>query len=322
MTSSPYSRFSGFASGRAAPVSPDRQQGPLSPPPSQQQAPQYNQAAAKQFGSSQAGGDYSVYGQQSGYPQGGYKNYAQPVGQTIPYQQPRQTFYGTPEAHYPGFPSSQPSQPLVVQDPSGIQRQIDDLKRRGTWDDPRNAKARQRLEQNLQDINAAPPGYFKTPDGRFEPNYGVGIMRDVNAAPQQTPIYGGGPGADGQSFYQPGDFGRRVRLAQDPRPVQQPYNNPPPQQPYYGTPESHYPGFASGSQPQVFNLPAMDQGPQFYNQRDAFINNINQSLGQQMMQNFGSSRPIPPQLDFGALWGQAGEMARNGWTNPLAGLFA
>lgn len=319
MTSSPYSRFSGFANGRAAPVSPDRQQGPLSPPPSQQQAPQYNQAAAKQFGSSQAGGDYSVYGRQSGYPQGGYKNYAQPVGQTIPYQQP-----------------SANGQPLVAIGPGGTQRQIDEMKQRGTWDDPRNAKARQRLEQELQDINDAPPGYFKTPDGRFEPNYRAELSRGVNAGRQQTSIYGGGPVADGQPFYQPGDFGRRVRLAQDPRPVPQPYNNPPPApQPYYGTPEANYPAFPSGqqavpsvstgqwlSQPQVFNLPAMDQGPQFYNQRDAFINNINQSLGQQMMQNFGSAQPMPPQMNYGALWGQAGEMARNGWSNPLAGLFA
>lgn len=311
MTSSPYSRFSGFANGRAAPVSPDRQQGPLSPPPSQQQAPQYNQAAAKQFGSSQAGGDYSVYGRQSGYSQGGYKNYAQPVGQTIPYQQPAaRPPQMTPEEIRAKYPNLE-RMPTVVDGPPSDPRRGSFTPDSPTWNDPRNAKARERYNKLLDEYT------------QYQ-------------APQQTPIYGGGPGADGQPFYQPGDFGRRVRLAQDPRPVTQPYNNPPPApQPYYGTPEANFPGFPSGqqsvpsvstgqwlSQPQVFNLPAMDQGPQFYNQRDAFINNINQSLGQQMMQNFGSAQPMPPQMNYGALWGQAGEMARNGWSNPLAGLFA
>lgn len=58
-----------------------------------------------------------------------------------------------------------------------------------------------------------------------------------------------------------------------------------------------------------------------YTQRDAFINNINNQLGMQQMQGFNTPRPAPPQLDFGQLWSQAGDMARGGWTNPLAGLF-
>jgi len=58
-----------------------------------------------------------------------------------------------------------------------------------------------------------------------------------------------------------------------------------------------------------------------YNQRDAFISNINNQLGMQQMQGFNTPRPAPPQLDFNQLWSQAGDMARGGWTNPLAGLF-
>lgn len=281
MTSSPYSRFSGFANGRAAPVSPDRQQGPLSPPPSQQQAPQYNQAAAKQFGSSQAGGDYSVYGPQSGYPQGGYKNYAQPVGQTIPYRQPAaRPPQMTPEEIRAKYPDLE-RMPTVVDGPPGDPRRGSFTPDSPTWNDPRNAKARERYNKLLDE-------YTQYQD------------------PQQN-YAGGSPHFDERTG--------QYRI------------------PSQG--EASWPGFPSGtqappsvstgqwlSQPQVFNLPAMDQGPQFYNQRDAFINNINQSLGQKMMQNFGSAQPMPPQMNYGALWGQAGEMARNGWSNPLAGLFA
>jgi len=168
------------------------------------------------------------------------------------------------------------------------------MKRRGTWDDPRNAKARRRLEQELQDISDAPPGYFKTPDGRYEPNW-------------VAHIYGGG------------------------QPPQQPAR------PYYGTPEANYPGFPSGGQQQSpattpppqnyqqsqsFTMPtqtAVNAMPD-YSQRDAFIASINDALGRQM--SFGTPTPQPPQLNFPELWAQAGGMVRNGWSNPLAGLFA
>lgn len=135
--------------------------------------------------------------------------------------------------------------------------------------------------------------YYGTPEANYPgfPASGPGTapaaprMGEVIRQPQPSnTYYGGGSGANGQPFYSPSDFGQRA------------------------------------SQPQVFQLPSMDQGPQFYNQRDAFINNINQSLGRQS--SFGTPTPQPPQLDFASLWAKAGDMSRNGWSNPLAGLFA
>jgi hypothetical protein len=65
---------------------------------------------------------------------------------------------------------------------------------------------------------------------------------------------------------------------------------------------------------------------QFYAQRDAFIQRLNDERGRQAAQAgvYGpgeTPRFYQPSRDFGALWGQAGDMASNGWTNPLAGLF-
>lgn len=57
-------------------------------------------------------------------------------------------------------------------------------------------------------------------------------------------------------------------------------------------------------------------------QRDAFISNINNQLGQMQQQSW--ARPGSqgaPQFDFGQMWGQAGDMVQQGWQNPLAGLF-
>lgn len=65
---------------------------------------------------------------------------------------------------------------------------------------------------------------------------------------------------------------------------------------------------------------------QFYAQRDAFIQRLNDERGRQAAQAgvYGpgeTPRFYQPSRDFGALWGQAGDMVSNGWTNPLAGLF-
>lgn len=64
--------------------------------------------------------------------------------------------------------------PVAVDDPAKYQRPIDDMKRLGTWDDPRNAAARARMERELSNARAAPPGYFFAPDGGLEPNYVYG----------------------------------------------------------------------------------------------------------------------------------------------------
>lgn len=309
-----------YSFGQATPKSSDQQQGQLAEPPKQD-----NRAAQQQFGSAQASGDYSAYA-----PSGGYSAYSPQVAtpeywasqrnQQHP-TQGRQQYGGSQAGWPPGYsgPGSSPMErmpqalpppppdsngdgvpdvngaPVGVQRPDGVQRQIDDMKRRGTWDDPRNAKARARLEQELSDINEAPPGYFKTPDGRFEPNY----LHSIATPGSDRPAYGSyDMPASQQAMPVPA-----VAKQLDPATLQQVQQQ-----------------YAAQAAPQRYVFPLQGQGQQFYNQRDAFINNINTSLGQQMMQNFGGSQPVAPQLNIPQLWNQAGQMAANGWTNPLAAL--
>lgn len=57
-------------------------------------------------------------------------------------------------------------------------------------------------------------------------------------------------------------------------------------------------------------------------QRDAFISNINNKLGQMQQQSWASPGSVgAPQFNFGQMWGQAGDMVQQGWQSPLAGLF-
>ena len=196
--------------------------------------------------------------------------------------------------------------PVAVQDPSGVQRQIDRLKQMGTWDDPRNAEARERLEAELRNVNAAPPGYFITPDGRVEPNYIATLHSPAPqaAAPQSPPrAVGGGygariglpPNAMVTSDFKDGDRDG-VDDRYQPGPGQQQATNYMPQQP--------------------FSMPPMDFGT-----RDAFIASINNSLAQQQANGFNTQGAVPPQFNFPALYQQAQQMTANGWSNPLAGLF-
>lgn len=55
-----------------------------------------------------------------------------------------------------------------------------------------------------------------------------------------------------------------------------------------------------------------------FQQRDAFISQINNQLGQ--MQNQSRQRPGmgPPQFNFPQMWNQAGQMAQQGFRNPFA----
>lgn len=64
------------------------------------------------------------------------------------------------------------------------------------------------------------------------------------------------------------------------------------------------------------------QQPNF-GQRDAFISNINNQLGQMQQQSWLQPGSIgAPQLDFQNLWGRAGDMVKQGWQNPLTGLLS
>lgn len=57
-----------------------------------------------------------------------------------------------------------------------------------------------------------------------------------------------------------------------------------------------------------------------YGQRDAFIQQINNQLGQMQAQSWQNPGMGPPQFNFPQMWGQAGNMVQQGWQNPLAGL--
>jgi hypothetical protein len=354
----PFMRNPGsFAFSRAAPKSPDRQQGPLAEPP-RQSTPQ---PAQQQFGSSQSAGDYSAYSPSSGFAayapgnSGGQTDNAQDArirtrqwtGGSLPMDRARH--HGYHMVPWTGGPSSEQARmsgdyasmhgggygggsgrimpppqgsppgvvmigglPAAVQDGSSTQREIDRLKQAGTWDDPRNAKARERLEQQLADRQSAPPGYFRTPDGRLEPNY-IATFGGMPQPPapqrgqfQRPPQYGlgdsGGVGvAAGDRGIVPDAVGRLPGGPGQPPPAFTAQTN-------YAPPQSF-----------VMPTPMNPRGMPDFRQRDAFIASINNSLGQQM--SFGAPTPQPPQLNFPSLWQQAGQMVNNGWQNPLAGLF-
>ena len=58
------------------------------------------------------------------------------------------------------------------------------------------------------------------------------------------------------------------------------------------------------------------QAPNFQ-QRDAFISQINNQLGQMQQQSW--QQPMgAPQFNFPQMWGQAGQMVEQGWQNPFA----
>lgn len=64
----------------------------------------------------------------------------------------------------------------------------------------------------------------------------------------------------------------------------------------------------------------------FLPQRDAFIQRLNEERGRLSAQAgvyYPGEQPTfyRPRRDFGALWQRAGSMVKNGWKNPLAGLF-
>jgi hypothetical protein len=110
---------------------------------------------------------------------------------------------------------------------------------------------------------------------------------------------------------------------------------PPNQQPSYSDPAMN-PNYRDSFQPMprgagfqqsssnAFGQVASPQ--QNMAQRDAFIARLNAERAP-LAATAGVYQtgvaPVAPPLnrDFGSLWGQAGNMVANGWTNPLAGLF-
>lgn len=237
--------------------------------------------ASPSYGSQQQQGGFPSVPQQGQRSAPDMSAYSQPVyGGGAPGSYPGMPGYGG------GQPANQPrtvnGAPVAVQDPSGVQRQIDDLKRRGTWDDPQNAKARALLEQKLADINRAPPGYFVTPDGRLEPNY-INYLQGPSPSPSQ-PQYGSP--APNYIVSGPGFPSRQ------PAPATQ-----------YAPPQQY--AFAPQFRPQT---------------RDAFIASINDSLAQQQAAGFNTPSAVPPQFNFPALYRQANQMVADGWSNPLAAL--
>jgi len=93
-------------------------------------------------------------------------------------------------------PMQSNSYPVAANDPAKYQRPIDEMKRLGTWDDPRNAAARERMERELANAKAAPPGYFVAPDGSLERNYVYGGA--ANGPGQASSVFG--------AAQQPGGF--------------------------------------------------------------------------------------------------------------------
>lgn len=296
----------------------------------------------------QAQPSYGAYQQQGGFP-----NVPQQGQRSAPdmsvYQQQggnQSTGFRYPPSPPPSMPTySTPSggrtvngAPVAVQDPSKVQRQIDELKRRGTWDHPQNARARAELEKKLADIKRAPPGYFVAPDGSLEPNY-ISSFHGSPPRPQQQSQQSATPPS-----YLP------------PQPAAQQTNTPPG---YYmdtsgrmqsadgfhsgsGTQQQYLPPVRQQAQPQAGRQatapprqPMVDvrtnvmpqqtyvapQMPMDYNTRDALIASITNSAMQQQAAGFGTQGARPPQFNWPQLYQQAQDMVAGGWSNPLAGLF-
>jgi hypothetical protein len=102
------------------------------------------------------------------------------------------------------------------------------------------------------------------------------------------------------------------------KPQQSPYATATP----YGAPQP-----ASQSQQPVRPPPFQSTTQNFdgtqsqmpnFQQRDAFISQINNQLGQMQQQSWQQPGMGAPQFNFPQMWGQAGEMAQQGFQNPFA----
>lgn len=91
------------------------------------------------------------------------------------------------------------------------------------------------------------------------------------------------------------------RPAVDPNFANNPYANRP--APFQATTQNF-----DGTQSQMPN----------FQQRDAFISQINNRLGQMQGQSWQKPGMGAPQFNFPQMWGQAGQMANQGWRSPFA----
>lgn len=83
----------------------------------------------------------------------------------------------------------------------------------------------------------------------------------------------------------------------------------------YAAPDARPAGFST----RVRGFDGRSYEPGAYiNQRDAFIQTLNDSRRRMSSQN---TQQMQPNRDYRAMWSQAGDMVRGGWQNPLAGLF-
>lgn len=116
----------------------------------------------------------------------------------------------------------------------------------------------------------------------------------VGGQPANRPMYG---------IYAPGSTAEDINRAGPdalPSPSQPAANRPPP---FQATTQNF-----DGTQSQMPN----------FQQRDAFIAQINNQLGQMQQQSWQRPGMGAPQFNFPQMWGQAGQMAQQGFRNPFA----
>lgn len=132
---------------------------------------------------------------------------------------------------------------------------------------------------------------------------GFGIYSPGQAQPQQSPYASSTPyGQQPQSMnrYGPGTSPEYMQQNPDTEPFNPAGNRPPP----FRATTQNFDGTTS-------------QMPNFQ-QRDAFIAQINNQLGQMQQQSQKQPGMGPPQFNFPQMWGQAGQMAQQGFRNPFA----
>jgi len=105
--------------------------------------------------------------------------------------------------------------------------------------------------------------------------------------------------AQGSPYGGANQFQQRPQV--DPNVANNPYANRP--APFQATTQNF-----DGTQSQMPN----------FQQRDAFIGQINNQLGQMQSQSWQQPGMGAPQFNFPQMWGQAGEMAQQGYQNPFA----
>lgn len=244
----------------------------------------------------------------SGYkPQGGFPQHSPGRAQSIP-SQSRGTPYGQ-QANYsqqtsgggrmhsgyrgmsaptpgsPGGPAVGSSYRSTGQQPQGTSV-------------PQGRYALGTSQQTMQPFPGTPPQNVRAQQGGYGPEaiYAAGTseqyMQQFPDTPPQISPQSSGYGMPQQQ----GGYQYDGNLAYAP-----PDQRPPPFQAFYGQMGGGY-----SDQPN-------------YGQRDAFVSQINNQLGQ--MQRDSWNRPMgAPQFDFGQMWGRAGDMVQQGWQNPLMGL--